>query len=678
MPGHSAQKHSKMEGRSGGSWCSVLILLLIYFNGATILAKDIYTNTWAVKIRGSLQEAKQLAVKHGFSYDKHLFEDYHVFKMPEFKQRSEKTLELSETDRKLTMEPKVEWLMQQKLKQYQLLFNDRMYNRMWYIVRPDKPTYNITSVWKNYTGKGILVAVVDDGVDGNHPELSSNYNSLASYDYVENDTIPVPRGKKVSGHGNNCAGVIAAVANDKCGLGLAYNAQIAGIRVFDHGVRLTDATESAALLHKIDMIDIYSNSWGPGDVGFEVEGPGILTTRALELGIQKGRGGLGAIYTFAAGNGGMNRDSCAYSGYVNSIYTIAISGVNEDGSKPMYAEECPGIMATTYSRDTLRELGVVITAGQGTECVDDFGDSSAATAMASGLIALTLEANPSLTWRDVQHVIARSARPAPGGEQLQSGDWVRNKAGLFVSKFYGFGLMDAGKMVYLAKHWNLVPEQRKCVIEGQDLNRTIPAEVNITVHNCDIKFLEHVQVNVSLYFPRRGDLGLALEAPTTTTSPLTRYRMFDNVLGEKTLNNWLITTLFHWGENPEGQWKLRIRNLDPSFQTKGTLWRWSLIFYGTTEDPLANNTRVVTTATEFSKPSTTSDPSSQTTKIRTSTLPPPKPDPWKIPLIIVGSLLLAALFCLTIVLLAKFGFPRCATKGTRSKSDGKVTNIELL
>lgn len=74
----------------------------------------------------------------------------------------------------------------------------------------------------------------------------------------------------------------------------------------------------------------------------------------------QGRGGLGAIYTFAAGNGGMNRDSCAYSGYVNSIYTIAISGVNEDGSKPMYAEECPGIMATTYSRDTLRELGVVV------------------------------------------------------------------------------------------------------------------------------------------------------------------------------------------------------------------------------------------------------------------------------------------------------------------------------
>ena len=45
------------------------------------------------------------------------------------------------------------------------------------------------------------------------------------------------------------------------------------------------------------------------------------------------------------------QNSCAYDGYVNSIYTIAINGVNKDGSRPSYAEECPAIMATTYSSD---------------------------------------------------------------------------------------------------------------------------------------------------------------------------------------------------------------------------------------------------------------------------------------------------------------------------------------
>lgn len=62
---------------------------------------------------------------------------------------------------------------------------------------------------------------------------------------------------------------------------------IPGIRIYDEDIISTDATESAALLHKIEMIDIYSNSWGPGDAGFEVQGPGILSAKALELGIQK-------------------------------------------------------------------------------------------------------------------------------------------------------------------------------------------------------------------------------------------------------------------------------------------------------------------------------------------------------------------------------------------------------
>ena len=61
---------------------------------------------------------------------------------------------------------------------------------------------------------------------------------------------------------------------------------------------------------------------------------------------------MGAIYTFATGNGGAG-DSCAYSGYVNSIYTIAISGVNLNNSRPSYAEECCGIMVSAYSGDVV-------------------------------------------------------------------------------------------------------------------------------------------------------------------------------------------------------------------------------------------------------------------------------------------------------------------------------------
>ena len=62
---------------------------------------------------------------------------------------------------------------------------------------------------------------------------------------------------------------------------------VSGIRLYDDNVRSTDATEAAALLHKIELIDIYSNSWGPGDMGWEVDGPGVLTSKAIELGIEQ-------------------------------------------------------------------------------------------------------------------------------------------------------------------------------------------------------------------------------------------------------------------------------------------------------------------------------------------------------------------------------------------------------
>ena len=60
-----------------------------------------------------------------------------------------------------------------------------------------------------------------------------------------------------------------------------------GIRLFDDQVRSTDAGRASALSHELDKIDIYSNSWGPGDNAVEVEGPEPLTERAIELGIKQ-------------------------------------------------------------------------------------------------------------------------------------------------------------------------------------------------------------------------------------------------------------------------------------------------------------------------------------------------------------------------------------------------------
>ena len=91
-----------------------------------------------------------------------------------------------------------------------------------------------------------------------------------------------------------------------------------------------------------------------------------------------------------------------------------------------------------------------------------------------------------------------------------------------------------------------------------------------TFGNCTIKFLEHVQVKVNLEFTRRGDLSLQLKAPSGTISPLTRKRNIDNLTGYKNLTNWVITTLFNWGENPTGKWELSVRDFDPKNPSTGT------------------------------------------------------------------------------------------------------------
>ena len=62
---------------------------------------------------------------------------------------------------------------------------------------------------------------------------------------------------------------------------------VSGIRLFDDDIKSTDVTEAKALIHEIESVDIYSNSWGPGDMGWQVEGPGPLLSKALEIGIKK-------------------------------------------------------------------------------------------------------------------------------------------------------------------------------------------------------------------------------------------------------------------------------------------------------------------------------------------------------------------------------------------------------
>jgi hypothetical protein len=134
--------------------------------------------------------------------------------------------------------------------------------------------------------------------------------------------------------------------------------------------------------------------------------------------------------------------------------------VTEKGMKPWYLEACTSTLATTYSSGDGEAQGErsIATTDIRHVCTQSHSGTSAAAPMAAGVIALALEANPSLTWRDVIFLIVLTSRP----KAINTDTFFVNKRGFLVSSLYGFGLMDAGRMAEMAKTWVNVPPMRSC------------------------------------------------------------------------------------------------------------------------------------------------------------------------------------------------------------------------
>jgi furin len=128
---------------------------------------------------------------------------------------------------------------------------------------------NVISAWREgITGKGIVVTILDDGLETDHPDLERNYDPEASFDVNSGDNDPMPHYDLTDSnrHGTRCAGEVAASANNSiCSVGIAFNAKVGGVRMLDGDV--TDAVEARSLGLRPQHIDIYSASWGPDDDG---------------------------------------------------------------------------------------------------------------------------------------------------------------------------------------------------------------------------------------------------------------------------------------------------------------------------------------------------------------------------------------------------------------------------
>ncbi|XP_049762033.1 proprotein convertase subtilisin/kexin type 6 isoform X2 [Elephas maximus indicus] len=590
------------------AWRWLLLLALPAACSALPPPRPVYTNHWAVQVLGGPAAADRVAAAHGYlnlGQIGNLENYYHFYHSKTFKRS---ILSSRGPHNFLRMDPQVKWLQQQEVKRRvkrqvrsdpkALYFNDPIWSSMWYMHCGDKNSrcrseMNVQAAWKRgYTGKNVVVTILDDGIERNHPDLAPNYDSYASYDVNGNDYDPSPRydASNENKHGTRCAGEVAASANNSyCIVGIAYNAKIGGIRMLDGDV--TDVVEAKSLGIRPNYIDIYSASWGPDDDGKTVDGPGRLAKQAFEYGIKKGRQGLGSIFVWASGNGGREGDYCSCDGYTNSIYTISVSSTTENGYKPWYLEECASTLATTYSSGAFYERKIVTTDLR-QRCTDGHTGTSVSAPMVAGIIALALEANNQLTWRDIQHLLVKTSRPA----HLKANDWKVNGAGYKVSHLYGFGLVDAEALVVEAKKWKAVPSQHTCVAATDKVPRSIPvvqtlratALTSACADHSDkrVVYLEHVVAQISLSHPRRGDLQIHLISPAGTKSQLLAKRLLDH--SNEGFTNWEFMTVHCWGEKAEGEWTLEIQDIPSQVRNpekQGKLKEWSLILYGTAEHP---------------------------------------------------------------------------------------------
>ncbi|VDM59324.1 unnamed protein product [Angiostrongylus costaricensis] len=355
------------------------------------------------------------------------------------------------------------------------------------------PKMSIAETWaQGLSGKGVTIAVLDDGIESTHDDLRGTFDPTVSYDFISRRADVTPN--MIETHGTRCAGIISMTANNsRCGVGIAYNSRMGGLVVLKKDQYLNDAIEGDALAYKINDIDIYSVSWGPADDGRTAELPGPLAQKALE----------------------------------NGVMHIVIGVATSSGLSPWYAEECSAIIASISESSS-----GMVTTDVDNKCASISG-SSAAASFAAAILALALEANPSLTQRDVQHLIVHTS----DSSQLMAVSpehWIINGAGRSFSRRFGFGVLNPLRLTTSATQWKSVPVLTRCSRKLHIVNGTFTASapllVDLPFNGCsgtsgEVNWIERLQLDVSLAHPRRGLISLLLSSPFDFFDQLGTYQV---------------------------------------------------------------------------------------------------------------------------------------------------------
>ena len=492
-------------------------------------------------------------------------------------------------------------------------------------------------------GDGVKLAIVDTGLETCHPDLAANIEEGKSFNFLFHahfGALPTdPFNTEVLGdHGTSVAGVAAAVANNGLGgRGVAAGVELRGFNLAtnlsaDTDLQLFNSLGASSSNPDSASADIFNMSFG---IVLPAQNPEEDFVRLLEMGTSELRAGRGALYVKAAGNAfdlcdrthplntevgciGSNADPDQ-----NLPYMINVGAFNATDVKSSYSSAGANIWVVGPGGEDGVEHPAMITtdqAGVGVgfsqlgmgalidghplntegDYISAFGGTSSAAPATAGAIAILLGVNPDLTWRDVKHVLAATARRIdPDSKPVRAAfngtpfvlqpAWLTNAAGYSFHNWYGFGAVAVDAAVAMAQthtpdslgEFVQSPWFHAADMEAAPLEIPDNDGAGVT-HSLDVidlpntANLEAVVMEIRVNHFDTWDLGIELTSPSGTVSVLNA--PFNSVLsGFPGLRDWQLMSNAFYGESPNGTWTVRV--VDLAENDVGRLSSWRLRFY---------------------------------------------------------------------------------------------------
>jgi subtilisin family serine protease len=311
----------------------------------------------------------------------------------------------------------------------------------------------VIEAWEKASTLGspnVVVAVIDDGFDLSHPDLTGSWKIVAPKDFTRNSISPHPDPLTEDWHGTACAGVAVGNAD---GTGIAGAAPWCRLMPVRWGRDLSDREiENWFNYVREQGAWVVSCSWGAMATYFPLS---TRSYRAIKRCVEEGRNGLGTVICFAAGNSDLNINdpaSKSVNGFASHPNVIAVAASNSRDQKSNYSNYgkeisvcAPSSGAGGWGITTSDVMGQYTRGNQNFEAgyspgayTDEFGGTSSACPLVAGICALLFSIKPDLKATEVKKIIETTARKI---------DEPKNYDANGHSIYFGYGCVNAASAV---------------------------------------------------------------------------------------------------------------------------------------------------------------------------------------------------------------------------------------